>query len=505
MKKYFMMALAAIAAMTITVSCDSEYEPTGSYDEVSVSQSYVSLSTNGGSATTQITADGAWEITGAPSWLTVSPTTGSGSATVTFSAESTMDGRNAALKLTSAGKTQYINVIQGLSTVATATCAEVIAGPDSKTYQTKGVVTAIANTTYGNFYINDGTGEVYIYGTLYGGKTQNNPIVNNNIEVGDEVTVQGPKTTYNGTVELVDVTVVKVSKSLIKCDSLTVNGVVSSELPIEGGDIVAYLTNKGNGLYVEVPAAAQSWLSIKSVAGNTVTFHADANEGGDRSTTLVFSTTDGKKNYTNETTISQKGAVIACSVADFLAAAEDGTQYRLKAAVTSVNGKNVYVRDYSGDVLVYNPSLGDNTIKVGDIITVVGKRASYKGNPQMGSPVVEEVIPVTTIGLAEFKALADDKTTYYLLTGKVAQSTEPNTKFDLETYGNFALVDEAGTELYVYGVSTGVGGESKKFGTLGVKEGDTLTIIAYKASYTKNDYTLHQAGGAMFFSNTPAE
>ena len=56
--------------------------------------------------------------------------------------------------------------MQGLSTVSTATCAEVIAGPDSKTYQVKGVCTSIANTTYGNWYLKDDTGEIYIYGTL---------------------------------------------------------------------------------------------------------------------------------------------------------------------------------------------------------------------------------------------------------------------------------------------------------------------------------------------------
>ena len=45
------------------------------------------------------------------------------------------------------------------------------------------------------------------------------------IEVGDIVTVEGPKTTYNGTVELVNVTVINIEKSLIKVDSLMVDGV----------------------------------------------------------------------------------------------------------------------------------------------------------------------------------------------------------------------------------------------------------------------------------------
>lgn len=309
MKKYILMALTAVAAMTITVSCDdNNYGPDTFLSEVNVSSSYVGINKDGGNASITVKASGNWEISAIPSWLTVSPTSGSaGEQTVTFSAESTLDGRNATLKLISDGKVQNINVIQGLATVSSATCAEVIAGPDSKTYQTKGVVTAIANTVYGNFYINDGTGEVYIYGCLYEGKTQNNPIVNNKIEVGDEVTVQGPKTTYNGTVELVDVTVVNVSKSLIKCDSTYVAGVNTNALPSDGGDLVAYLTNKGEGLYVSVPEEVKSWISISEIAGNTVTFHVAANTKGPRNATLVARTTDGKKEYTANIELSQAG------------------------------------------------------------------------------------------------------------------------------------------------------------------------------------------------------
>ena len=78
--------------------------------------------------------------------------------------------------------------------ITTATCAEVLAGPDAKTYRVTGAVTGIANTTYGNWYMNDGTGEVYIYGTLdkSGRDGQNNSIAAWGIEVGDEVTVEGP-------------------------------------------------------------------------------------------------------------------------------------------------------------------------------------------------------------------------------------------------------------------------------------------------------------------------
>ncbi len=299
--KNILVSLFAILALA--AGCN-QIEPDHYLDEVSLSTSYVSLSMAGGSSSVEaFTADN-WTITGAPSWLTVTPTSGSAGVTsISFSAPTTLDGRSAELILTCAGKTQRINVIQGLSTVSPATCAEVIAGPDSKTYLVTGVCTGIANTNYGNWYLMDDTGEIYIYGTV--NAAGNYAWSSFGIEVGDEVTVQGPKTTYNGTVELVDAQVVNVNKSLIKIAEIVP---MEGTFPTAGGDIAITLNNKGKGLYVEIPEAAKSWLTIKSIAGNTIVFHADENVAGPRSVTLVFKTTDGKKDYTCETSLIQLGA-----------------------------------------------------------------------------------------------------------------------------------------------------------------------------------------------------
>lgn len=92
-----------------------------------------------------------------------------------------------------------------------ATCAEIIAGEDGVTYRVRGEVTSINNTLYGNWYLKDETGEIYIYGTLdANGQTKNFESLG--IAVGDIVTVEGPKKTYNSIVELVNVTVVKIEK-----------------------------------------------------------------------------------------------------------------------------------------------------------------------------------------------------------------------------------------------------------------------------------------------------
>ena len=507
LKYFFPFFVAAIAA--IFTSCSDDNDPTY-LDEIRVSQSYVSLNTNGGSTSIDVVANGNWTVSDIPEWLTVSPTSGSGNGTITFSAGEG-EGRTAEVLITCEGKVQRINIIQGIATVSNATCAEVLAGPDSKTYRVTGTVTKIVNTTYGNWYLNDGTGEVYIYGTLDSkGGTKN--FLSWGLEVGDQITVEGPKTTYNGTVELVDVTVVKIQKSLIKCDSLTVNGVKSDILPLEGGEIVAHLTCKGSGVAVEIPAEAQEWLGVVSstVGDNpTVTFRAAPNAGGDRNTTVTFRTTDGKKEYTSQATINQLGAILEVPVADFLAAEVGDTQYRITGVITELydsdkQGKSFYIQDYSGKTLVYHiEGFIEAGAKVGDIVTVVGKRGAYKDSPQMVNGNFEEIkYAVTQVSIEEFLAKEDSKEVYYMVTGTVKDLLSSSGAEN--DYGNLHITDGT-NELYVYGCYSGYGatGDARKgfVKAANIEVGDKLTIIGYKDTYKG----LVELCGGIYFSHEKAE
>lgn len=118
----------------------------------------------------------------------------------------------------------------------------------------------------------------------------------------------------------------------------------------------------------------------------------------------------------------------------------------------------------------------------------------------MKNVTVEKRVPVQDIDLASFRALKNNKEAWYKISGTVVKSSEEGTKFDLEQYGNFALSDGT-TEVYVYGVKTGWGGAKGQFGTLGVKEGDNLTIICYKTSYNE----LVEADGCVYVSHEPAQ
>jgi len=479
--KYFFPLLIAIVAMM--ASCADEDQMT-LLDEIQVSSSYVAIPLTGGSTTITVTAQDSWTAQKAKpaEWLTISSTSGSaGETTLTFSALGALDGRTAEVLITCAGNTQRINIIQGLSQVSPATVAEVIAGPDGKTYRVTGVCTSIANTQYGNWYLTDATGTLYVYGTLdANGRTQN--FLSLGIEVGDEITVEGPKLTYGTVIELVDVMVLNINKSLVKVDS-----VENEELPIEGGEFIANLTCKGQGVSVDIPENAKSWLSISSIqsAGTNVVvkFKAAANTGGDRNTTITFRTTDGKKEYTTEAKLSQKGAIVAATIAEFLAAEVGDTQYRLTGVIMSIAHAtygNLYIKDFSGEAYVYGiVDFASKGLKVGDIITIVGKRAAYAGAPQVGGSVLERVIPVTPITIAEALTKPDSTTDYFMISGEI-------TSIANEAFGNLYLKDGE-SEIYVYGCYPGYGATGNDRQGLiaekGIKVGDKLTVIATKGSY----------------------
>ena len=501
-KYLFPLFIAILAMMT---SCADEESMT-LLDEIQVSSSYVSLPVDGGSTTITVTAQESWTVEkvitekDSVKWLSISSTTGSaGESELTFTAPSAIDGRTAEVLLHSGGITQRINIIQGLAQISEAKVAEIIAGPDGKTFRATGVVTSIVNTEYGNWYLTDETGSIYIYGTLdEKGGTKN--FLSLNLEVGDEVTIEGPKSSYNGVAQMVNVMVLNINKSLVKVDS-----VENEMLPVEGGEFTAYLTCKGEGVSVEIPEDARDWLSISSIqsAGTNavVKFKAAANEGGDRETTLTFRTTFEGKSYSTETTLTQKGAIVKATIAEFLAAEVGNIPYRLTGVIDSIaNTKygNLYLRDFSGEAYVYGiQDFQDKGLKVSDIITIVGKRAAYKGSPQVGGAVLESVIPVTAATIAEVLAKPVDTQIYFMITGLI-------TEIQNDVYGNIVL-KEGDSEILMYGCHPGYGatGDARKnlLADKGIKVGDTITIIATRGEHNGTP----QLANGFYFSHESAE
>lgn len=503
LNKIFPLIFATLALMT---SCADEATMT-LLDEVQVSSSYVSIPVGGGSDTITVTAKDSWTVEkvvttkDSVKWLSISSTSGNaGEAKLIFSATSTLNGRIAQVLIKVGDKTQRLNIIQGVATISNASAAEVNAGPDGKTYRIKGVCTKIENTIYGNWYLTDNTGVVYIYGTLDAkGATKN--FASLTLEVGDEVTIEGPKSSYKGNPQLMNVSVISINKSLVKVDS-----VKNATLESEGGEFTAYVTNKGQGLSIGIPEDAKSWLSISSIQSvgikTVVKFNVAANTGGDRTVSITFSTTDGSKEYSAQTALSQKGAIKNVSVADFIAAPVDANQsYRLTGVISQItdatSGK-IYLKDFSGETYVYKVTdFASKAVKLGDIITIVGKRGDYKGTPQVNGAILESSISVTTATIAEMLTKADDPNKYFMVTGVIKSIAN-------ESYGNLTLQD-GDTEIYMYGCYPGYGatGDFRKglIVAKGLKVGDTLTVIAPKSSYNG----VSQLANGFYFSHVSAQ
>nr|WP_297066304.1 BACON domain-containing protein [Prevotella sp.] len=504
--KYLFIALIAVAGFFASCSDDKDL---GQLDGIQLSQSSLSIPVEGGQVEFDVTSAADWKfvtndkkgnpVDSIPAWISSSCKGGSAGTThVVFNAAATKGANNSTFKLVSGAQTQYITVIQGVLNPPFSTCAEILAGNDGETYKVKGTLTKLSNTVYGNWYIKDATGEVYVYGTLdANGSAQN--FASLKLEEGDEVTIQGPRTTYGGSPQLKNVTVLSYTKSLIKVEELD-----KDTLDKAGEDFKVSLTVKGEGVTVDIPEADQSWLSVKGIVTSgtkaEITFHANANAGGARSSSIGFTSTKGKQSSTVTAKVYQLGSIIECPIADFNKAEAGSTVYRLTGVITKVANPtygNCYIKDATGETFVYGiGAKGDfekKGLKVGDVVTLTGVKDIFKGTGQMKNATLEDVKVVTKISVADFLTKKDDKNVYYMLEGTITEFA--GQRNDLKTYGNFGLTDDSGS-AFVYGLTTGWGGAKKLAGTLGLNFGDKITIIGYRTSHDGAP----QVGGAFLFS-----
>ncbi len=525
--KYFIPSLFAALAMLVGCSDDNTI---GTLGNITVDKSYVSIPVEGGDVVVTVNATGDWamlksvvidtktkEKAEMPKWLTASTLSGSaGTTELKFHADKSDAGREAVVQLAIGDKVQFVTVRQGSMTAQTATCAEALAGSDGKVYRVKGAVQNIQNTTYGNYDIVDVTGKIYVYGTLdKDGKEKNFSSLG--IEAGDVVEVEGPRSTYNGNGQLVNVTVLSIQKSLLKIAAVDSVDHKAAVIAKEGGQFKVKVAYKGSGAYVTIPEADREWLEVsykQYIAGiptkivpnpaDTVvyTFTAKANAGQARSSIVEFVSSNGNSSTTLTQKILQDGGIAEVTAAEFNSKTDGDALYKISGVVTKIANNqygNLYIKDATGEIYIYGvldaegkaKNFASTGIKVGDIVTLITVKTSYKGTPQGKEAKVDNRIDVKTVTTAEFLAAPVSSDVYYRVTGVVGEYA--GQKYDIVTYGNIGLTDEAGS-IYVYGVSTGWKGETKKFSTLGIAAGDKITVIGTRSVYKDKP----QMAGAFF-------
>jgi len=418
--KYIIPSFIAIIAML--VGCSDDYEA-AHLSDIRVSSSYLALSQDGSSTTFTVNASDSWTIENTASWLTVTPASGNaGETTVTVSAPGVLSARTATIKVVSGSNVQEINIVQGTTVAELATCDEVIKGSDGKTFRVRASITQIANTHYGNIYISDGTGTVYIYGTNdKDGKAANDPVSSWGLEVGDVITVEGPKSTYNGTVELVNVNVIKVEKWFVKM----LDPETAPTIAKEGGALNVKLAFKGKGV---IPTIADDcdWIHYKNIAITAgtptavdpnpadtavVSFVIDANEGATRKGNVTFLSTTGEASSSVTWEIVQKGLSNPPTgdgteanpynvVAALDAAVAGATDVYVKGIVSqaptsftasfgnlgyyiSVDGKqDDQLQIYRGFSFNGDKFTAQDNIQVGDVVIIKGNLKVYNGQAE---------------------------------------------------------------------------------------------------------------------------
>lgn len=279
---------------------------------------------------------------------------------------------------------------------------------DDTYYELTGEITNIANTTYGNFYLTDETGTVYVYGLLPekgGDKTGFSTL---GLKVGDIVTIHAQRGSFGTTIEalnayyvshtegqapaIVDATVAEFLAAAEDSQQYRLTGLITEVASSTYGNI--YIQDATGKVYIygvlDKDGASKNWAGIGANVGDVITLttirtsHKETPQGKNAQYESHWSAT--------ESTIS-----------DFLAAPVDGSKYyKLTGTVKNIKDGDTYgnfdIEDETGSVYVYGLLSGVNGakklfqqlvasvgLKNGDKLTLYGTRGDHKGTAQVAN------------------------------------------------------------------------------------------------------------------------
>ena len=492
--------LTLFAAAVMMVGCGPKEDPQPALPVLNVGQTEITFEQGGGTATLTVTSNRPWTITSDADWIAFNPSSGSAAdapvnVTVTALANSSTD-RTSSFRVKTDFDYKTVSVSQKgakgedttdkpsgdgtkdnpynpagvvayLSTLAADTESPNVVYVTGKISEVKATYESSGSYGNANFYISeDGSKtltQFYVFQTYYlGNKKWKSG--QTDVKVGDVVTICGKVVNYKGnTPETVG------KGSSYVC---TLNG--TTEYGEGGGD---QPEAKGKGT-LEDPFNP-------SAAANAV---ADL-------------TWTDKDNYQTTDNVYVKGKI--SRIADNGTFTEGGTYGNASFYIVE-DGNDfefyVYRTLYLGNKKYES---GQTDIKVGDEVVIYGKLMNYRGNtPETvagscylyslngqsaeGDQPGGETEEVKDATVAEFLAAAESETQPYKLVGKVSD-------IQSDVYGNFNLTDATGT-VYVYGlVSKDLGGfaknkaNDKSFASIGVKEGDEITIIGFRQTFTPKE------------------
>ena len=270
----------------------------------------------------QIESNIAWTVAG--EGVKAEPEAGEGNAKVvlTFAANEAYEAKTYEVTVASEAEVEPVTVTitQGAAPepepeFVVATVAEFLAAAEDDTvYQLTGVITSVTNTSYGNFYLKDETGEVLIYG-LCSPEGEQKYWAASGAKVGDTITVQTVRSSYNGAAQGKNAIFVKLTPFVAQASEWGVVGDLTGWGNTK--DIVMYTTWHTKNLFVaynvEIASGAfkiranNQWNDAKNygleVAGNIYAdsyYKVISGSGSQNATPMTFGTYDVYFDLTNK-------------------------------------------------------------------------------------------------------------------------------------------------------------------------------------------------------------
>ena len=191
--------------------CMASCTKTEKEEEQSLSVSPISLtfSKEGGSQPITINSSGNWTSSTVGNWIKLNPGSGSSTVkTVEVTVSSNMEeAREGTITIASGIRTAVVKISQEAGyaddDIKKVSIAEFRRLKDSETdwYRLTGEVVSISKVEYGDLYLLDDTGYVYVYGLAPEKGGVNEDFAKAGIKAGDRITIVAQKKTYNGIIE----------------------------------------------------------------------------------------------------------------------------------------------------------------------------------------------------------------------------------------------------------------------------------------------------------------
>ena len=428
--KHLNVCILAIGSLLLATTACNQQPWLSPFLSVShpVSSDTIRFDAFGGETHFLIEASRDWYVEEVPSWVLLEPESGKASVEPVLISVSIPENvgydRIAELVFIAGPSMEFVYLYQegpeghddGIIDI---TCAEFSALPDNdgNVYRLKGSVSGSINTTYGNFDVTDATGTVYVYGCT------NIEAYKSQLKSGALITVTGPKTTYNGKVEMKNATIEEITEGeVIRPTDITdiscaafnqltdtegwyrLTGVVSGSVNTTYGNFD--VTDQTGSVYVYGCDNIADHAGI--AAGDSIAvvghYYLYTNpSSGATKVEMMNGYIEWYKAGSGAPPVSgpDSTTVVRATVQEFLAAQPgDGKWYELTGVVVSIANVtygNLDLKDETGQVYVYgvcssyvptnDKSFNKLGLNVTDTLTIWTMRSEYGGSPQAGGTV----------------------------------------------------------------------------------------------------------------------